>query len=117
MLRIEINGTVFQLELEENPTAKELQKILPNTFSMEDLNQNEKFFDLPEHLPKNERAVGEIEAGDVMLYGDSTLVLFYRSFETSYSYTRIGKLLNAEKFAKVAGNKTIVVEIQKEDLP
>lgn len=116
MLNIKINGTAFQLELADNQTAKELQKILPKKFSMEDLHQNEKFFDLPEILPRNELAVGKIEAGDVMLYGDRTLVIFYRSFETSYSYTRIGKILESEELAKVVGDSAVEIEIQKEDL-
>lgn len=117
MLSIKINGTAFQLELANNRTAKELQKILPNKFSMEDLHQNEKFFDLPENLLRNELAVGKIEAGDVVLYGDRTLVIFYRSFETSYSYTWIGKILDSEELERVVGNSAVKIEIQKEDLP
>ena len=117
MLSIKINGTAFQLELANNRTAKELQKILPNKFSMEDLHQNEKFFDLPENLLRNELAVGKIEAGDVVLYGDRTLVIFYRSFETSYSYTWIGKILDSEELERVVGNSAVKIKIQKEALP
>lgn len=117
ILNIKINGIAYQLELANNPTAKKLQNVLPNKFSMEDLHQNEKFYDLPESLLRNDVAVGEIEAGDVMLYGNRTLVIFYRSFETSYSYTRIGKILDSNELENVVGNSAVEIEIQKEDLP
>ena len=38
-----------------------------------------------------------------MLYGSSCVVLFYESFSTSYSYTRIGKIADAAGLARAAG--------------
>ena len=35
-----------------------------------------------------------------MLYGNNCLVIFYKSFDTSYSYTRIGHIENLEDLNK-----------------
>ncbi|MGX7227927.1 cyclophilin-like fold protein [Enterococcus malodoratus] len=110
MIRLRINGTEFHVVLEKNSAAKKLQEILPDTFSMNDLHQNEKYYDLSQKLPTNAQRVGMIEAGDVMLYGNSTLVIFYHSFETSYSYTRIGRIKNEGNLADQLGNGALEVE-------
>ncbi|MGV3640149.1 MAG: cyclophilin-like fold protein [Adhaeribacter sp.] len=34
-----------------------------------------------------------------MLYGSKTLILFFRSFSTSYSYTKLGRMQNAAGLA------------------
>ena len=51
---------------------------------------NKVFVNLDEALPTNSYEPGRVEAGDVMLYGDDCLVIFYKSFDTEYSYTKIG---------------------------
>lgn len=51
---------------------------------------NKGFVNLNEALPTNSYGPGRVEAGDVMLYGDDCLVIFYESFDTEYSYTKIG---------------------------
>ena len=40
-----------------------------------------------------------------MLYGNNCLVIFYKTFETSYSYTKIGHIDNLEDL----GNEDITV--------
>ena len=110
MLELRINGQVFALELMNNSTVNELLSVLPDTFTMQDLNQNEKYFELPQNLPMQQQRVEEIQKGDVMLYGENTLVIFYRSFTTNYSYTRIGRLGNSDKLADRLGADAVLVE-------
>ncbi len=45
-----------------------------------DLNGNEKHDRLPRSLPSNAAGPGTIRAGDVLLYGNDTLVVFYETF-------------------------------------
>jgi len=85
-----INGEKLEIKLEDNSTVSALLKELPLEVSMSDLNSNEKYAYLDNSLPTNSYSPKHIEAGDVMLFGDNCLVIFYKSFDTSYSYTKIG---------------------------
>ena len=83
--------------------------MLPLELDMSELNGNEKYYYLVTLLPSNPSRPGRIEAGDLMLYGSDCVVLFYQSFDTSYSYTRIGRLTNAEGIAEAAGTGSVTV--------
>ena len=66
--------------------------MLPLELSMNDLNGNEKYAYLDKSLPTNTYSPEHIEAGDVMLFGDNCLVIFYKSFTTDYDYSKIGHI-------------------------
>ena len=89
---INISNQKLGIDLENNSTASALIKLLPLKLSMNDLNGNEKYAYLNESLPTNTYSPKHIEAGDVMLFGDNCLVIFYESFDTSYSYSKIGHI-------------------------
>jgi len=94
----------FAVALEDNPTARALQQLLPITLDMEELNGNEKHATLPRSLPARSARPGTIRAGDVLLYGDNTLVVFYETFTSSYSYTRIGRIESSAGLASALGS-------------
>lgn len=94
---ININGNEYILSLEDNETAKEFTNILPLDITMQDLNDNEKYYNLASPLLSNDYAVGTIKKGDVMLYNSDTLVIFYKDFDTSYKYTKIGFIENLDE--------------------
>ncbi|WP_072066019.1 cyclophilin-like fold protein [Erwinia piriflorinigrans] len=100
-----INGQQSYVRLHDNPAAKAFVDALPVQFGMDELNGNEKFADLPHALPASPEPPGSIQAGDLMLYGKQTLVLFNRSFESSYRYTPIGKVINPESLSAVMDKK------------
>jgi hypothetical protein len=75
-MKITIVGTGFDAILEDNPTTVKLRELLPLTLQMSELNGNEKFFHLSTALPTNDSKPGKIHAGDLMLWGDDSLVLF-----------------------------------------
>ena len=93
----------FAVTLENNPTARAFTQMLPLTLDMPDLNDNEKHVRLPRSLPTNAVRPGTIRTGDVMLYGSDTLVLFYKTFPSSYSYTRIGSVTPVDRLAQALG--------------
>ncbi|MCX8005230.1 MAG: cyclophilin-like fold protein [Burkholderiaceae bacterium] len=93
----------FTVALDDTAAAAALAKMLPVTFEMSDLNRNEKKVRLPRALPTSFVRPGTIRAGDVMLWGDDTLVVFYETFESPYSYTRIGRIENPAGLARILG--------------
>lgn len=102
-ITIEINGATFTAHLEDNATAKAFANLLPTTLTMDELNGNEKYHYLDSSLPSEPQRVGTIHAGDIMLYGSDCIVLFYQTFRTPYSYTRIGSIADPERLANALG--------------
>jgi hypothetical protein len=104
---ININGQKLEVDLENNSTVSAFTKMLPLELSMNDLNGNEKYAYLDNSLPTNTYSPKHIEAGDVMRFGDNCLVIFYESFDTSYSYSKIGHINNLPSLDN--GNISIMV--------
>ena len=112
-LNISINGTDYAVTVEDNETVREFVKRLPPEITMEELNGNEKYYYLDSSLPSNPAKIGRINAGDLMLYGSNCLVLFYDSFDSSYSYTRIGHIDNPYSLKQIVGTGNIKVLISE----
>lgn len=90
VIRIMAGDEEFTAVLYDNPAAWELVAMMPFTYTMEELNGNEKYYFMPNSFPVNAEQVGSVHAGDLMLYGSDCLVLFYGDFTSTYSYTRMG---------------------------
>ena len=115
-MNIQIDNKTFTVIVENNKTVKELYQKLPITLEMSDLNNNEKYCYLDFTLPTDSKSVKNIKKGDVMLFGNSCLVIFYKSFTTSYSYTKIGHIENPADIETILGKKDIKIEFIKVDL-
>ena len=100
-MKISIGSNTFTATLYENETTKALKAMLPITLNMSELNGNEKYFHLSTDLPTNTTNPEIIHEGDLMLWGTNSLVLFYKTFSTSYKYTKIGHIDNALGLASV----------------
>lgn len=113
-MKITIGTKVFTATLQDNETAKDFKATLPISFTMTELNGNEKYAELLKNLPAHASNPGTIKSGDLMLYGSHTLVLFYETFSTNYSYTKIGSIDNVSglKDALGAGNVMVKFELQ-----
>ena len=105
-VKVTINNKEYTLTLESNNTAQKFASILPQEYNMNELNGNEKYVYLDIELPTNSSNPKHINTGDVMLYGDDCLVIFYKSFDTNYSYTKIGHIDNLDDL----GNNNIKVK-------
>jgi len=111
-ISITIGDKVLTATLEANATASAFKARLPLTANMTELNGNEKFFDLSNNLPTNASNPRTIHSGDLMLWGSNTLVLFYKTFNTPYSYTRLGKIENPSGLAQALGSGNVTVKFE-----
>lgn len=113
-MKIKIGTSTFTATLYDNATATAFKAMLPLTINMQELNGNEKYFDFAASLPTNAANPGTIQTGDLMLYGSRTLVLFYKNFSTSYSYTRLGRIQDVAGLTAAlgSGNVTITFELE-----
>lgn len=103
----------FAITLTNTPAARAFAAQLPLTLDMADLNGNEKHAELPQALPVNATRPGTIHHGDLMLYGATTLVVFYLTFDSSYSYTRLGRVDDAESLAQALGQRAARINFSK----
>lgn len=104
---VTLNGTTLSIRWEKNPTAEALLAEFPLTTTLKELNGNEKFVRLPAHFPSDPQPVHTIHAGDVMLFEDNCLVIFYQDFQTTYTYTRLGRITDPTHLAKTMGEGTV----------
>ena len=108
LIEVVIKNKVYEAKLEENSTAKAFVKMLPLTLNM-DYMEHEKYCYMDRSLPTNKYSPNIIEKGDLMLYGDNCIVLFYKTFSTRYSYSKIGKIIDPTGLEDDVGEDSISV--------
>lgn len=113
-IEIKVGNQRFTATLLDNASANAFKAMLPLTVNMTELNGNEKYYRFSQNLPTNASNPGTIHSGDLMLWGSNTLVIFYETFSTSYSYTRLGKIDNPTGLATAlgSGNISVTIELQ-----
>lgn len=112
-MKITIGSTIFTATLATSTSVTAFKEMLPLTLLMSDFNSNEKVAELLSRLTTTAINPDIIQTGDIMLYGSNSLVLFYETFSTSYSYTRIGRIDSTAglKVALGKGDVTIKFEL------
>ncbi|KIX90890.1 hypothetical protein TP70_05275 [Staphylococcus microti] len=110
-ISLTIHDQTYTATLNENPATEKLMRLLPLKIKMTDLNRNEKYHTLDTTFPTQQEAVQQIHSGDLMLYDNDTIVLFYQDFSTPYTYTRLGKLIDATSLSDHLGYNDVTVTI------
>lgn len=111
-IKITVGSKTFTATLENNASAKELVERMPFTVNMQELNGNEKYYQFPDSFPSDPSSFNTIKAGDLMLYQSDYLVVFYEDHTTTYDYTRLGVIDNADGLAEALGSGSAQVTFE-----
>ena len=99
-IKITINNKEYSATLEDNDTARKLVSMLPLELVLDELNGNEKYMYLANSFPTNPYKPKHINKGDIMLFDNSCIVIFYKSFDTPLTYSKIGHIDNLDDLEK-----------------
>lgn len=111
-MTVKVGDKSYMAVLYDNKTAEEFYSRLPMTLEMIELNGNEKYYNLDKSLPTNSSPAEHISKGDIKLFGDDCLVLFYEGFMSGYSYTDIGYIENTDGLEAVLGSGNVTVSFK-----
>lgn len=110
---VTIAGESFELILENNASAKVFAKLLPLELDMADVNGNEKFYLLADHLPRKEQCSCSIKTGDLLLCQTNELTFFYADCKTCFKYTYLGHIKDTTNFSKSMAGKNVTVVFEE----
>ena len=108
---VKIKNVDYEFEFKDTEVANQIKAKLPFTVPMTNLNGNEVYYQFSgESFTAKAKSVQTINMGDIYLYQSNFLVLFYKTFTTSYSYTEIGKLKDPTGLDTLIGNNNVEVQ-------
>jgi hypothetical protein len=113
IIKVKIGSKTFTAVLEDNETATAFKALLPLTIKMEELNGNEKHGNINGKLPLHVYDPRIIKNGDLMIWSTNTLVLFYKSFSTRYSYTKLGQITDTTGLEAAVGSGEVTVRFEQ----
>ena len=113
MLQIKIGDTEVAVAWEDNESVEALKELCreePLTISMSMYGGFEQVGSIGQSLPRNDRQT-TTQAGDIVLYSGSQIVVFYGS--NSWAYTRLGHITdkNAQEMAELLGSGDVTITI------
>ena len=113
MLQMKIEDTEVSVAWEENESVEALKELCreePLTISMSMYGGFEQVGSIGQSLPRNDRQT-TTQAGDIVLYSGSQIVVFYGS--NSWAYTRLGHITDksAQEMAELLGGGDVTITI------
>ena len=108
---LEVNGYTFEVELENNTSAKALREYVSKekrTLSLDDYGNFEKVGDLGITLPRNDETITTKE-GDLILYLGNKLCLYYN--QNTWDFTKLGHIKDTTHLKEVLGKGSIQVTL------
>ncbi len=113
-LTLFVNDKTFSVALERNSTSNVFCYMLPVTFSMNDYGGIEKYHYLDANIPGEPQTV-DAKKGDIMLYEDNCIVIFYEDAGEQEGYTVLGHILNTDTLEDALGSGDTEVSIKLQE--
>lgn len=111
-IQLSVGTSRFVATTYDNTVANAFLELLPISISMNELNGNEKYYFLSVNLPTNASVPEIIHSGDLLLWGQNCLVLFYETFLTTYSYSKIGFVEDATELQAALGSGNPMIKFE-----
>lgn len=111
---LEVNGYTFEVELENNTSAKALKEYVSKekrTLSLDDYGNFEKVGNLGITLPRNDETITTKE-GDLILYSGNKLCLYYN--QNTWDFTKLGHIKDTTYLKEVLGKGSVQVTLLME---
>ena len=115
-LKMKIGDTAVQVEWEKNESVEALKNLCvvePLTIKMSMYGGFEQVGPIGQSLPREDRQT-TTQAGDIVLYSGSQIVVFYGS--NSWAYTRLGKITDktASEMKELLGSGDVTLTLSLE---
>lgn len=108
---LEVNGYTFEVELENNTSAKDLKEYVSKekrTLSLDDYGNFEKEGNLGITLPRNDETITTKE-GDLILYLGNKLCLYYN--QNTWDFTKLSHIKDTTHLKEVLGKGSVQVAL------
>ena len=110
-IRLEVNGMIFDIELEDNSSARAfMEKLKEGELSIyaSDYGNFEKVGSLGFDLPTNDQRI-TTEPGDLILYQGNQITLYYDT--NTWNFTKLGKIknVNETELREVLGDGDVIL--------
>ena len=95
-IKMTINGKQYTIKSESNKATENFLANLPLSIELIQVNENEKKGYVYFKLITDAKKMGKVEEGDLLLYGDSYVILATKAFKTKDMYTKLGHIQNID---------------------
>ena len=104
-IELTVGGRTFTATLADKPAAQQFAALLPVHYRMTERNGNEKYYRTDQSFSTQGQSTPDtIEAGQIMLFQDSYVVVFYKTHpNTGYAYTPLATIDDADGLAQAVG--------------
>ena len=114
IMRLEVNGYTFEIDLENNTSAKAFKEYVSKekrVLSLVDYGNFEKVGDLGTTLPRNDKTITTKE-GDIILYLGHKICLYYN--QNTWDFTKLGHIKATTYLKEALGKGSVTVTLYME---
>lgn len=114
IMKLEVNGYTFEIELENNISAKAFKEYVSKekrVLSLDDYGNFEKVGDLGTILPRNDKTLTTKE-GDIILYLGNKLCLYYN--QNTWDFTKLCHIKDTTYLKEALGKGSVTVTLYME---